>query len=303
LAGAFCLVTAATAAAQDQPYLARVWDSSIKIPPGGYRAGKPIELDGKIDITTAPWTLIDNVTFNGAKDKQHWTLDGTIFRRVNLNGQLGIKMDAKDSVFEDCEMAKTGAWFVKMWGSHWNFDNCIFTEKFLTTDLTVQNYAVHATHCTFYGVKLPTIKYGSEDPGAYLQKKNLGFVGCRLVSCNVPESFLAGTVDCVFEDCEFPSKREDWPRGMSPVQVNAMYTGLTDAPVSYVSGPVSVNFTEAPSNAVAGSTLPHSQMAGEITLNNYSPPLEYVDFATSPKNSSEMAPAGGDSSSAGPSTQ
>jgi hypothetical protein len=296
LAGAVCLLTAANASAQDQqPYLARVWDSSITIPPGGYRAEKPIELDGKIDISTAPWTLIDNVTFNGAQKGQHWHLDGTIFQRVNLSGQLGVRMDAKDSVFEDCEMKKTGGWFVSMWGSHWNFDNCIFTEKFLTSDLSVQNYEVHATHCTFYGVKLPTITY-SKDPGTYLQKKNLGFVGCRFVSCNVPESFLAATVDCVFEDCEFPSKRENWPKDMSSVEVNAMYSGLTDAPVSFLNGPLSVRFTEAPANVAAGSTLPHSQMAGAITLNNYSPPLEYVNFGTLPRNSSEIAPAGGDTS-------
>jgi uncharacterized protein YjbI with pentapeptide repeats len=166
-------LTAANAAAQDRPYLARLWDSPINIPPGGYRAGKQIELDGKIDITTAPWTLLDNVTFNGAKDAQHWHLAGTIFRRVNLSGQLGVRLDAKDSVFENCEMQKTGGWFVSMWGSHWNFDNCIFTEKFLGSELSVSNYEVHATRCTFSGVKLPAITY-KNDPGTYLQKKNLG---------------------------------------------------------------------------------------------------------------------------------
>jgi len=142
---AFCVLIAVGASAQDQPYLARVWDSSVALPPGGYRAAKPIELDNSIQITTAPQTLIDNVTFNGARGDQHWHFDGAILRRVNLSGQLGITMDAKNSVFENCGMSKTGGWFVSMWGSHWNFDNCIFTQKFLGGGLSVADYQVHAT--------------------------------------------------------------------------------------------------------------------------------------------------------------
>jgi hypothetical protein len=292
---AFCVLIAVGASAQDQPYLARVWDSSVALPPGGYRAAKPIELDNSIQITTAPQTLIDNVTFNGARGDQHWHFDGAILRRVNLSGQLGITMDAKNSVFENCGMSKTGGWFVSMWGSHWNFDNCIFTQKFLGGGLSVADYQVHATRCTFYGVKLPTISY-RDDPAAYLQKSSLGFVACRFVGCNVPESFLAATVDCVFEDCEFPAKHADWPKDMSPVEVKALYSGLTDAPESYLNGPLSVRFSEAPSNVQAGSTLPHSHTADEITVTGYSPPLEYVDLGTVPKNSSEIAPLGNESS-------
>jgi len=294
LTGTFSLLTAVSALAQSDPFLARVWDSAINLPPGAYRAAKPIELDGKFEVTTSPWTLIDGVVFNGAQSNQHWNLDGTIMRRVSLSGQLGIGLDAKDSIFENCELSKTGGWFVSMWGSNWRFDNCIFTDKFMRDDLPVGDYSVRATHCTFYDVKLPTISV-KDDPGSYLQKGRMGFVKCRFVRCNVPESFLAATVDCVFEDCQFPSKRQNWPAQMSSLQVNAMFSGLADAPESFLNGPLSVRFTEAPPTPDAGSTLPHSYSGGDITLNNYNPPLEYVNFGSVQKRSSEIVPSAGDS--------
>jgi len=102
---------------QAGPYLASVWDSAINIPPGGYRAPKAIELHGKINITTTPWTTIDAVTFNGTQDSQHWKINGTVLRRVSIIGQIGVGLVAKDSVFEGCTFEKTGGWFVSMWGA------------------------------------------------------------------------------------------------------------------------------------------------------------------------------------------
>lgn len=295
------LFTAATAllgpveaVAQGDGYLARVWDSTIKMPPGAYRAAKPIQLQGQFNITTSRWTLIDSVTFNGTQANQHWYMDGTIMQMGSIVGQLGIALDAKDCVFENCEMDKTGGWFVSMWGSNWRFDNCIFTRKFMRGDLPVGDYSVRAVHCTFYDLRLPTIGV-KDDPGTYLQKERMGFVNCRFVRCDVPETFLAATVDCVFEDCHFPTKRQGWPEGMTPLKVNAMYSGLTDAPESFLNGPLSVRFTEAPMNTDAGTKLQHSVTGGEVTLSNYNPPLEYANLGSIPKRSSEMVPSGGDS--------
>lgn len=50
-----------------------------------------------------------------------------------------------------------------------------------------------------------------EDRAGYLQKENMGLLKCRFVRCEVPETFLAATVDCIFENCQFSGKRHDWP--------------------------------------------------------------------------------------------
>lgn len=289
LAGVLILYAAAPSRAQSAPYLARTWDSTITIPPGGYRSEKPIQLKNSINITTSPWTTIDSVVFQGVQNDQHWHLDGTIMRRVSLNGQLGVAMTARNSVFENCDLSKTGGWFVSWWGSHWKFENCIFTGKFMHGDIPPGDYEVHAVQCTFYDIKLPTI--GIRDDPTYLQKDHMAFVKCHFVRCDVPETFLAATVDCVFEDCHFPGKRQAWPAEMTPLKVNAMYSGLSDAPESFLNGPLSVKFTEAPEISGAGSTLRHSQTGDEIALNNYSPPMEFVNFGTMQGSSSQVVPA------------
>lgn len=288
--GILSFLAAGPAPGQGAPSVARIWDSTIKIAPGAYRAAKPIELNGQIEITASPWTMIDGITFNGTKANQSWHLDGTIMRRVNLSGQLGISLEAKNSVFEDCGLSKTGGWFVDMWGSHWQFDNCIFTKKFMRADLPVGDYSVHAAYCTFYDIKLPTIGVKG-DPGTYLQKDNMAFIKCLFSRCAVPESFLAATVDCVFEDCQFSSKRQEWPKEMSSIKVAATFTGLTEGPKSFLNGPLSARFTEAPLKPDAGTRLAHSKIGSGITLAGYNPPLQYANFGTSPKRSSEIMPS------------
>lgn len=292
LAGVIGLLTAMAVMAQGDPSLARTWDSAITLLPGGYRAPKPITLKGNFDVTISPWTLIDGVTFGGVQSGQRWHLNGTIMHRVSLYGQLGVAMNARNSVFEDCDMGKTGGWFVSWWGSHWDFDNCIFTTKFLGNDLDVGNYSIHATGCTFYDVNLATIVYRG-NPVDYLQKGDMGFVNCRFVRCKVPEAFLAATVNCVFEDCEFPAKREKWPDAMTPVMVNAMYAGLTEAPESFMNGALSVQFSEAPMNVTAGTTLQHTESGGEITLNNYSPPMSMWTWERSTSSRAKWCPRPG----------
>jgi hypothetical protein len=286
--GIMSLSIAETALGQGNPYDATTWNSTIKIPPGGYRSAKPINLTGTIDITTMPWSTVEEVAFNGTANDQHWHYDGTILKRVTISGQLGVSLEAKDSVFEGCEMSKTGGWFVDMWGSHWNFDNCIFTEKFMGgKDLSETDYQIHANRCTFYDVKLPSIGLKG-DPGGYLQTKNMGFVKCHFVRCVVPKTFLAATADCVFEDCQFSTKHQVWPDGMTPVKVNALCSGLSDPPDSYEDGPVSVQFAAAPQTIDAGSALEHTESGGEVILKNYTPPMEYANFGTVVKKSSEV---------------
>ena len=291
LFGAISMMAAIPARAADEPFSAHLWDQAITLPPCAYRAGKAIELQGSFGVTTSPWTMLDGISFNGTQSGQQWHLSGTILQRVNINGQLGISMDAKDCVFENCSLSKGGGWFVSWWGSNWEFHNCIFTQKFIGSDLPPGDYSVRAYDCTFYDAKLPTIGL-RDDPASYLQKDHLRFVNCHFVRCDVPESFLAATVKCVFEDCHFPSKRINWPAQTSSLAADAMCAGLSDPPDSFLNGPFSARFSEAPMNVQSGSTLQYSQTGDEITLNAYNPPLEYTDIGTIPKRSSQIIPSG-----------
>ena len=156
---------------------------------------------------------------------------------------------------------------------------------------------MHATHCTFYEVKLPPV--GTKDnPADYMQKENMGFEKCRFVNCEVPETFLAATVDCIFEGCQFAPKRHTWPKDTGPIKVNAYYSGLGGAPQSFVNGPLSVQFTEAPRNVEAGATLKHTKSAARITLTDLREPDRFIVVGVEQRKSSEI-PASGDLPPAG----
>ena len=111
------------------PLLARDWDVQISIPAGGYRAPKPIAVDGDFDEKIEPGAVLEGVTLQGKSHTQHWHLDGAILRKVRITGQLGVSMEAANSVFEDCDFYKDSGWFVPYWGTQWRFENCIFTEE------------------------------------------------------------------------------------------------------------------------------------------------------------------------------
>ena len=284
----FMLWHGTTRAEATASFQAATWDKAITLPPFGYRSSRPVELDGNFTVTTQPGTLIDGVTFRGARDPQQWELRGTLMRRDNIAGQLGVSMHAADSVFEDCEMGKNSGWFVSWWGTHWKFENCIFTRRFLRTDLPPNDYSVHATHCTFYGAKLPTIGF-KENPATYLQKQDMVFENCRFVDCDVPESFLAATVNCIFEHCHFaPKGQTKWPPETGPIQVKAFFAGLDEGPASFLDGPLGVQFAPAPKDLAAGSTLPHTQSGGRVTLATLHLNGEFVALGTVPKKASEI---------------
>jgi hypothetical protein len=94
----------------------------------------------------------------------------------------------------------------------------------------------------------------------------MGFEKCRFVQCEVPETFLAGTVNCVFEGCQFQGKRHVWPKETSPIKVTAYYTSQGAAPKSFINGPLTVEFLPATKEIEAGSTLKHTYSGGHVSL-------------------------------------
>lgn len=287
--------TTAAAPADTASYLAADWDKEITLPPGSYRAAKPIGLNGDFTVKTQANTLVEGVAFLTRGGVQHWQVEGTQFRRVRLTVKRDGSGHGIDSVFEDFDFNKDDNWYNFWWSTRWKFDNCLFTKKLLRADLPPLDYAVRASRCTFYGVKLPTVGL-KENPANYLGKDDLGFEKCRFVDCDVPQTFLAATVDCVFEACRFePKAKLAWPKETTAMQVHAYYDGTGGEPASFINGPLTVTFERAPRGREFGSSLPHSQSAGRVTLTNQRVSEAFVPLGTVPRKASEIVdvPAAG----------
>ena len=269
-------------------YQALNWDKEITLPPDAYRAAKGIDLNGDFTVKTQPETLVEGVGFHARSGVQHWHVEGTLFRRVNVTVKRNGSGHGIDSVFEDFDFNKDDNWYNFWWSTRWRFDNCVFTKKLLRSDLPPLDYSVHATRCTFYEIKLPTVGF-KENPANYLGKEDMVFEKCRFVDCDVPQSFLAATVDCVFEKCRFePKSKLQWPKETTAIKVHAYYEGLGNEVGSFVNGPLTVEFEEAPHGGEFGSTVPHTQSGGRVTMTNLHLSGQFVQFGTTPRKASEI---------------
>lgn len=264
---------------------ARTWDQDITVPAGPYRAAKPIVLEGRFNVTVQSGALIEGVDFAGKAD-QRWSIDGALLRRTRIVGELGVHLTAKDTAFDDCTLHRVGGWFVSWWGSKWRFENCVFSKRFMIPSVDVGNYAIRAVNCTFLNIKMPAIGH-KEDPAHYLQSDDLRFERCRFVQCEIPETLLAATVGCVFENCQFPSKKADWSKAKRPIKVNASIAGTGRVPPSYMNGPLSVTFAPG-SIEGAGCTLPFSATGGRLVLSTLPQPTQFVMLGNVDKKASEI---------------
>lgn len=285
---AICLGAPIRTEADTGSYQAATWDKEITLPTGDYRAAKPVELNGDFTVKTQANTLVDGVSFLARGGVQHWDVEGTQFRRVHLTVKRNGSGHGVDSVFEDFDFNKDDSWYNFWWSTRWQFENCIFTKKLLRADLPPVDYAVKASRCTFYGVKLPTVGL-KDNPAGYLGKGDLGFEKCRFVDCDVPQTFLAATVDCVFEGCRFePKAKLLWPKETGAIKVHAYYGGDGSEPASFINGPLTVTFEAAPRGGEFGSTLPHEFSAGRVTLKNQRASGQFTALGTLPGKASEI---------------
>ncbi len=231
------------------------WKGAIVLPAGNYRGPeKGLHLEKDCHVIVSPGTLIKDAQFGGGGAK--WKVDGSLFRKVSISGDMGERLEAKDSAFEECSFSKGGGWFVAYWSTRWIFENCVFSKKFFPSKWHVGDYSVCATDCTFYDLTMPKIGY-KDDPSGEAQSKELKFEHCRFVKCELPESALAATIDCVFEDCQFTTQdKPNWTKAKKPIVVNVFLAAArTKPPKSYSNGPLQVNFQTAAPAQRAGSTL------------------------------------------------
>jgi len=281
--------------------IARIWDHEISLPQGGYRAVKPIQMDGSFAVNTVPGTYLETIDFLGKAHDQKFKIDGTLLRKCKLIGQLGFRIDAKDSAFDECDMHRTGGWFVDWWATRWKFENCVISRDFLPPEVDVANYAIDAVQCTFLGVKMPGIKYKG-DPSKYIQSKDLRFEKCRFVECEIHESLLAACVDCAFENCQFLSKKSDWSKASQPIKVLAFIPPGSHLPQAVLNTRLTVEFVSAPGTMDAGARIPFSPSGGRLALPSVKIPQQFTMLGTIDKKASEVPDLGGGASTPGNAT-
>ncbi len=245
----------------------RIIESALVIPAGSYRDPHPLKLKGGFNIDVKPGAILEELKFEDKDGSQKWSADGDLFRKVRIGGTIGSVFTASNCAFEDCEFVKEAGSWVDIWTSRWVFNNCVITGRFFH-DPGVTDYSIRAVNCTFIGVKMPAIGL-KNDPAAYLQTDDLKFENCRFVQCDVPRTVLAASVNCVFDNCQFPSKSE-WPKQMTPVTVKAYYGEASHPPQAVSDGPLTAQF-ESAMNRKAGCTLRFLHTGGRLSLDDLRP--------------------------------
>ena len=255
---------APTAAASGSPWAFSTWNEDTALPAGSYQAnGKKVTIAKDRKVVIGPGCFVEKAQFVGGRAIE-WEVTGSFLRDVPFSTELSSKFRAADSAFEDCPMWMVGAWFVDMWSTRWRFDNCVFGRKFMKKEeIDVTGGSVVAERCSFHDIELPKIRY-KHDPADAAQSDKLRFFNCRFVKCEVPESFLAATIDCVFEECHISGKREDWSKAKKAINVTAYIVGRNKPPADFENGVLKVTFKSTTPPA-CGSTLRYTESGGRIT--------------------------------------
>jgi hypothetical protein len=273
LSGRFCALllpfTISALAADEPAWRYKTWGSDIAIPEGAYRGdAKGVHVENDRTVAIGPGAVVEGAKLHGDRSP-HWKIDGSLLRDVEITGDLGLQFEAKNSAFEGCALHKSGGWFVDAYSTRWSFENCVFSRDFIGKNFGVGDYSIRAVNCTFYNLTLPKIGYKG-DPANFAQSDNLKFDHCRFVTCEVNDSFLLATVDCVFEECRFPARHEDIPKAQKPLPVSAYVVSHANAPKSYDIGPSTVEFkTGAP--PAAGATIPVTNTSGRLAYTSLRP--------------------------------
>ena len=264
------IFVSAHAATDPAVVAANKWDTAIAFGAGGYKGEKKVKMTGDMLHTIEPGAFVEGVVVSGERSAR-WKIDGAYLKDCNFSGDLGTHLTAKNSALENCNLHKNGGWFVQWAGTKWKFDNCLITRSFMPKSFGLHDYAVHARNCTFVGVEMPQLGLRN-DPSTYAGKDDNAFIRCRFINCEIPESVLAMSVDCVFESCKFalkfdrnPKKKDIWDEAKSPLKVNAFIVG-DSIPNPHVHGQLSVTFSPAKATTEAGAKLPFTQAGGRITV-------------------------------------
>jgi len=244
------------------------WDGEIRLSRGNYcgpQKKMDIHLEKDCRVAVSAGTFIKQARFR-CESGSRWTVTGSLFREVDLGGDYALNFEATDSLFDECNFHKGGNLIISLWSTRWIFQNCVFSKHFFPENASVVDYSIRAIECTFHNLTLSKMRY-KDDPAKQVQSRDLRFERCRFVNCEVPESFLATTVECVFDNCWFTTRRrEDWQQAARAIVVNAFVVSTrTTMPQSYANGQLQVNFVAAAPTQRAGATVPSAYKAGRLS--------------------------------------
>lgn len=242
----------------------RYWIDDVTLTGGMYQGdGKPIEIGKGRKVVMTEGCVMESAHFKGLRDGK-WDASDCFFRNSKLEIELGGKFNATNCAFENVEWNKTGGWFVDRWSTRWKFENCVFAGKLSAAPLGVTDYSFSASHCTFNDIDFHGIRY-KKDPSEEAQSSNLNFTNCHFYRCDIPESLLASTTNCVFEECRFSNKRGNWDQATRPILVTAYVIGRVAAPQNYENGNLKVTFkgSPAPDN---GATMKYTYTDRHLVL-------------------------------------
>ena len=248
---------------------AKIWDATMTLGAGGFRGKNPVKSEGKLNHAVEPGAFIEELRVDGGRDV-HWKIEGAYLKNCSFSGDLGFHFSAKDSALENCSLSKSGSMFVGWAGTKWRFENCLITASFVH-DGGLHDYAAYASDCTFVGIRMAA--HGlRDDPSKYAGKAENGYIRCRFIGCEIPETVLALSVDCIFENCKFTHKpfkagreKDLWEKAASPVNVTASVAGGS-VPPEHRHGQLSVKFASAGSGQTAGCTLPFTHAGTRVVV-------------------------------------
>ncbi|MBE7497148.1 MAG: protein kinase [Verrucomicrobiaceae bacterium] len=196
------------------------WTGKIAIPAGSYRPLRRISIGApgatnpsanstnvRCDVTSAPGMRIENTRFHALEGS--WKAAGGHFRDVKITADLGGSFEARDSLFQDCQLAKEGPWYVAWFSSKWQFANCVITGGFMQ-NWKLGDVGMKLDSCTFHDVDFIPVAF-KEDAGKEVAMDWLSIQNCRFINCRVPESFALATKNCLFEKCTFGEPEDKLP--------------------------------------------------------------------------------------------
>lgn len=177
----------------------------------------------------------------------------TRFENVRLMANLGGQMVASSCLFDECTLQKAGGWF-SGYSSKWTFHNSVMRKTIAGGEFNRGAVGLKLTFCTFVDVEFPKIEYNS-DAGREAQESWRTIENCRFIGCKVPRSVLLMTKNCIFEDCEFPTKGDSRPNGTTALEVTLYHNGLAFSPPAKF-GPSTFKVEDGRGlNPVPGSTV------------------------------------------------
>lgn len=246
-----------------RPWQNVFWDEDVTLANGRFVGGdRKIEITGKHKVEVRG-AVVDGAHFENLGGVA-WTITDSSVRKTSLWCKLNDTVNATGSVFEDSEVKKFGVAVARNWSSRWVFENCAFAQKFTPAEIDTRDYSIRAEHCTFHDIKMPEVTLAGDAPRE-LQTINFSFKNCRFVGCEIPESLLVATIDCVFERCRFGGRSHRWDKNSRQMSVTAYIAEGGPVPENYGDAHLKVTFQSA-NLPVAGCMTAYSYTDGHLSL-------------------------------------